>query len=71
MREALTLSIDGMHCGGCVSRVTAALQRVKGVELCSVNVGSAQMTFDPERASAKEIATAINHLGFTVLNEIS
>ena len=37
----------------------------------SVEVGSAQMTFDPEQASAKEIAAAVNHLGFTVRNEIS
>jgi copper chaperone CopZ len=70
MREALTLSIEGMHCGGCVGRVTAALQRVKGVEVGSVEVGSAQMTFDPEQASAREIAAAVNHLGFTVCNEI-
>jgi hypothetical protein len=38
--------------------------------LGSVEVGSAQMTFDPEKASAAEIATAVNHLGFTVRHEI-
>jgi copper chaperone CopZ len=71
MRETLTLSIEGMHCGGCVRRVTTALQGVKGVELGSVEVGSAQMTFDPEQASAEEIAIAVNHLGFTVRNEMA
>jgi copper chaperone CopZ len=71
MRETLTVSIEGMHCGGCVRRVTTALQGVKGVELGSVEVGSAQMTFDPEQASAEEIAIAVNHLGFTVRNEMA
>jgi copper chaperone CopZ len=71
MRETLTLSIEGMHCGGCVRRVTTALQGVKGVELGSVEAGSAQMTFDPEQASAEEIAIAVNHLGFTVRNEMA
>jgi copper chaperone len=61
MQNALTLSIEGMHCGGCV---TTALQGVGGVEIGSVEVGSAQMTFDPNQASAKEIAAAINRIGF-------
>jgi copper chaperone CopZ len=66
MRDTLRLSIDGMHCGGCVNRVTAALQGVKGVELGSVEVGSAQMAFHPEQTSAEEIAAAVNRIGFSV-----
>jgi Cu+-exporting ATPase len=31
MRDSLALSIEGMHCGGCVRRVTAALEGVEGV----------------------------------------
>jgi copper chaperone len=65
MANTLTLSIEGMHCGGCVRRVTAALEGVKGVEVASVEVGSAQMTFDPNRAHAEEIAAAVNRIGFS------
>ena len=65
MQGKLKLSIEGMHCGGCVRRVTTALQGVKGVELGSVEVGSAEMTFDPEQASAEEIAAAVNRIGFS------
>jgi copper chaperone len=65
MQDKLTLSIEGMHCGGCVRRVTAALQSVKGVELGSVEVGSAQMTFHPDQASADEIAAAVSRIGFS------
>jgi copper chaperone len=71
MREKLRLSIDGMHCGGCVRRVTTALERVKGVVVGSVEVGSAQMAFDPTRASADEIAAAVNRIGFSARVEQS
>lgn len=64
MRDRITLSIEGMHCEGCVRRVTD-LQGVKRVEPGSVEVGSALMSFDPEWASAGEITTAVNRIGFT------
>ena len=35
MQGKLKLSIEGMHCGGCVRRVKTALQGFKGVELGS------------------------------------
>lgn len=71
MREKLTLSIDGMHCGGCVRRVAAALERVKGVDIGSVEVGCARMAFDPNQASVEEIADAVNRIGFSARVERS
>jgi copper chaperone CopZ len=65
MRNALTLSIEGMHCEGCVRRVSTALQGVAGVEIDSVEVGSAQMTFEPNQASAEAIAAAVDSIGFS------
>jgi copper chaperone len=65
MAETLTLSIEGMHCGGCIHRVTSALESVKGVEVESVEVGSAQLTFDPDGASVEEIAAAVDRIGFS------
>ena len=65
MQDTLRLSIEGMHCGGCVHRVTAALQGVQGVELGPVEVGSAELKFDHGRASAEEIAAVVNHIGFS------
>lgn len=69
MRETLRLSIEGMHCGGCVRRVTAALEGVKGVETGKVEVGSALMTFDPDQAIAEDIEAAINRIGFAARRE--
>jgi copper chaperone len=71
MLNALRLSIEGMHCGACVHRVTNALQGVDGVEVGSVAVGSAQMTFDPNQTSAEEIAAAVNRIGFSTQIEKS
>ena len=64
MRDTLNLSIEGMHCGACVRRVTTALQAVPGVQVGSVEVGSAKLAFDPEEATAQEIAAAVNGIGF-------
>jgi copper chaperone CopZ len=65
MEKRLKLSIAGMHCDACVRRVTAALQAVKGVEVNSVDVGSARTTFDPDQASVEEILSAVNRIGFS------
>jgi copper chaperone len=64
MQDTLKLSIEGMHCGACVRRVTTALQAVPGVQVGSVEVGSAKLAFDPEEATAQEIAAAVNNIGF-------
>ena len=66
MQNVLTLSVEGMHCEGCVRRVTAALQSVRGVGVGSVEVGSARTTFDPNQTSAEEIAATVNRIGFSV-----
>jgi len=65
MQDALRLSIEGMHCGACVRRVTDALYSFKGVKVGAAEVGSAQMTFNPDHVSADEIAAAVNRIGFT------
>jgi copper chaperone len=64
MPEALALSIEGMHCGACIRRVTDALRKIEGVRVKSVEVGSASVTFDPEQVSVEEIASGISKIGF-------
>jgi copper chaperone len=65
MKKTLSLSIEGMHCGACVRRATTALQGVAGVQLDSVDVGSAKMKFNPEQVTAGEIAGVLDRIGFT------
>jgi copper chaperone CopZ len=64
MQDTLKLSIEGMHCGACVRRVTTALQAVPGVRVGSVEVGSVKLAFDPEEATAQEVAAAVDRIGF-------
>jgi copper chaperone len=63
----LNLTIDGMHCGSCVRRVTLALQKVEGVETetVQVEVGSASLDYDLEKSEPQEIIDAVNKIGFT------
>jgi copper chaperone len=53
-----------MHCGACVRRVTVALQRVEGLEVKAVEVGSAQISVS-ETAAVKEAVAALDSIGFT------
>jgi copper chaperone CopZ len=59
-----SIAIEGMHCGGCVNRVTAALQKVDGVEVRRVEVGSALVTLDPDKATADQVLAAVARIGF-------
>lgn len=63
MAQPLNLSIEGMHCGGCVNRVTNALKKLEGVRVVDVQVGAAQLEL--ESATAQACVEAVNKLGFT------
>lgn len=64
MQTPLKLTLTGMHCDACVRRVTTALQTVPGVEVNSVEVGSAQLAFDPTQSTTAEIVAAVDRIGF-------
>jgi len=57
MRE-ITLNIEGMHCGGCVRRVTQALERTPGTEVVEVRVGAARVKADDPGPAIASIAKA-------------
>jgi copper chaperone CopZ len=69
MPQTLKIAIDGMHCGGCVTRVTNALKKVDGVDVKQVEVGSAQVDFDESKTQASAIVDAVNRIGFTARQE--
>src|SRR6266699_701738 len=67
MQDVLTLSIEGMHCEGCVRRVTAALQGVKGVEVFPLRWArrgrpSTQTRRVPRRSLPLSMASAFPHM---------
>ncbi|MDZ4698220.1 MAG: cation transporter [Rhodothermales bacterium] len=59
-----TLKINGMSCGGCVKSVTRALTQTEGVTVERVEIGLAEITYDPALVTPEAIAAAIDEAGF-------
>ena len=60
-----TLEIEGMHCGGCVRRVTQALTCTPGVDqVVEVRIGEARFNSSHEPAPIQEVIDAVAKLGF-------
>ena len=62
--ETVKMSIKGMHCGGCATKVSTALKAVPGATVEEVAVGSARVSFDPHKTSASALVLAVDNLGF-------
>ena len=62
MADALTLAIDGMHCGACVRRVKAALEKVPGVQVDDVAIGSAKVRLGG--AASADVIAALDKAGY-------
>lgn len=63
--SSTTLKIDGMSCGHCVASVKQALERLDGITVQQVVVGSATVEYDPAAATLQQIADAIADAGYT------
>lgn len=62
--EQDTLEIDGMHCEHCVSAVRSALESLEALTVQEVDVGTAQVSYNPEALSRDQLAEAIDDAGF-------
>ncbi len=65
------LTIEGMTCGACATRLEKALSRATGIIDASVNfaVERAAVSFDPQRTTVDAIAKVISKAGFGVAQE--
>ena len=64
--DRMTMTIDGMSCGHCVSSVRKALESLRGVEVQQVSVGSATVAFDPAATPETRITEAVQEEGYHV-----
>lgn len=64
--ETITLKIDGMTCGGCVSSVTRVLSETTGVSNAQVDLasGTAVVQFDAAQTSAVALIDVVEDAGF-------
>jgi copper chaperone CopZ len=65
--EQHTLEIDGMHCEHCVAAVRSALESLEALTVQDVEVGAAEVTYDPADISTAQLAEAIDDAGFDLV----
>ena len=58
------LAVSGMSCGHCVGRVKKALAGLAGVEVRSVDIGAAEIDFDPTLQTLAAVTTALGAAGY-------
>ncbi|MEC7642363.1 MAG: cation transporter, partial [Pseudomonadota bacterium] len=63
-RTQIRLSVEGMNCGSCASRVDKALNGVKGIEDVSVNLASDAAEMTLVTASQEDAIQAIRDAGY-------
>ena len=63
------LSISGMTCASCVARIEKGIRKISGVEDVHVNLATerAEITFHADEVEEKDIAKAIEDLGYQVI----
>ncbi|MBX3661284.1 MAG: heavy-metal-associated domain-containing protein [Burkholderiales bacterium] len=66
--ETAVIPVKGMTCMGCVSSVKRVLGNLPGVASAEVTLtpGQAVVSYDPAKASAEAIKTAITDAGYDV-----
>ncbi len=66
--KKITLSIIGMSCASCVTRIESTIKDVLGVVSITINLASekAFLEYDPEKTDITKIKSAINDLGYKV-----
>jgi copper chaperone len=62
------LVVEGMHCDGCSSSITAALESIDGVESATADheTGTAEAVCRAGAVETDELKAAIEDLGYTV-----
>jgi copper chaperone CopZ len=63
--KALHLTIEGMTCEHCVRAVDGRLRRTPGVTVDRVQVGTADVHYDPAKTNEDEISEVIADEGYT------
>jgi copper chaperone len=62
------LKVNGIHCNGCVSKITKSLDSLHMDHITEVNIetGNVKITYNPKKAGLSDIKSKITELGFQV-----
>ncbi|MGA2053383.1 MAG: heavy metal-associated domain-containing protein, partial [Opitutales bacterium] len=71
MTVTKTFAVRGMHCVSCAAAIEKALRKRAGVSAAEVNYGaeSARISYDEERVKAEDLASAVEPLGYALVDE--
>jgi len=71
MHTTTTLQIKGMTCASCVNHIEKDVGKMKGVHYVMVNfaINRAEVMYDPEIVSVKEIMSQIKRTGYKAMAE--
>jgi len=58
--------IEGMSCGHCVTAIEKELNKL-ALEKKKVEIGSADVEFDPDKVSEEDIKSSITEAGYIVI----
>ncbi len=69
INEKVTLKVGGMTCAMCVKTIEGALNKLEGVVVANVNLGSekAYVTYNPKMATIADMKKAIEGVGYQYL----
>ena len=64
--KTITLTVEGMTCGGCVKSATRVLEELSGVSQVEVSLEkhNAEITFDESQVNVAQLIEAIEDAGF-------
>jgi copper chaperone len=63
--QTLKIQIDGMSCGHCLNAVRSGLSEAEGVQVDSVQMGNAVVTYDEKITDPSKIEAVIAELGYS------
>lgn len=65
--QKIVLKVDGMHCAACSATVERAINKLEGIDFCSVNLagGNALISYDESVITVEQMITAARNAGFT------
>lgn len=66
MKE-LNLKIEGMTCNHCVMHVKKELDKMKGVHVREVKIGSADIEYDEKNLTPEDFSPVIEEAGYKLI----
>jgi copper chaperone len=66
--KSVQLAIKGMTCGHCVMSLEKELNKVEGLTINSVKIGSAEVVVDESKVTNQKLQHAVEEAGYSVVS---